>query len=58
MFVEGDLFKQDFDDWLGTLYTAEYLPNEGAVTFHWRDGSWRQSLAQFEPGERRVVYSD
>lgn len=57
VFVEGDLLKQDFDDWLGTLYTAEYLPNEGAVTFHWRDGSWRQSLVQFEPGERRVVYS-
>tara|TARA_R110000868_G_scaffold289806_2_gene550066 strand:- start:138 stop:1079 length:942 start_codon:yes stop_codon:yes gene_type:complete len=57
VFVEGDLLKQDFDDWLGTLYTAEYLPGEGAVTFHWRDGSWRQSLAQFEPGERRVVYS-
>lgn len=57
VFVEGDLLKQDFDDWLGTLYTAEYLPGEGAVTFHWRDGSWRQSLAQFAPGERRAIYS-
>jgi len=56
VFVEGALRKEDFDDWLGTLYTAEYVPGDGSVTFHWRDGSWDQSLAQFDPGERRVVY--
>jgi len=57
VFIEGALLKQDFDVWLGTLYTAEYLPDERAVTFHWRDGSWSQSLARFESGERSVVYS-
>ena len=57
VFVEGDLCKEDFDEWLGTLYTAEYLPGEGAVTFHWQDGSWAQSFKQFEPGERLVSYS-
>lgn len=56
VFVEGDLRKEDFDEWLGTLYTAEYVPGESAVTFHWRDGKWDQSLTQFDPGERRVVY--
>ena len=56
VFVEGDLRKEDFDEWLGTLYTAEYVPGESAVTFHWRNGSWVQSLTRFEPGERRVVY--
>ncbi|MEP3112633.1 C45 family peptidase [Nisaea sp.] len=56
VFVEGLLRKQDFDDWLGTLYTAEYVPGEGKAAFHWRDGSWDQSLTQFDPGERRVVY--
>ena len=56
VFVEGDLRKEDFDEWLGTLYTAEYVPGESAVTFHWRNGSWVQSLTRFEPGERRGVY--
>ncbi|WP_323796034.1 C45 family peptidase [Nisaea sp.] len=56
VFVERDLRKEDFDEWLGTLYTAEYMPGENAVKFHWRDGSWAQSLMQFEPGERRVTY--
>jgi predicted choloylglycine hydrolase len=45
-----------FDDGYGTLYTAEYHPAAGRVSYHWPDGSsWSQSFAAFAPGERVVT---
>ena len=43
-------------DW-GTLYTACYRPAESSVQLRWPRLSWRQSIAEFEPGERLVSYS-
>ncbi|WP_193179758.1 C45 family autoproteolytic acyltransferase/hydolase [Nisaea sediminum] len=56
VFTEGKLCLDDFDGWLGTLYTAEYRPARGSVRFHWGADSWEQSLDRFEDGARRIAY--
>lgn len=56
VFASGQLCLDDFDGWLGTLYTAEYHPADGAVRFYWGDDFWEQSLDRFEEGTRRVAY--
>lgn len=43
-------------DW-GTLYTACYRPADASVQLRWPRFSWRQSITEFEPGERLVTYS-
>jgi len=42
-------------DW-GTLYTACYRPADSSVQLRWPRFSWRQSITEFEPGERVVSY--
>ena len=37
----------------GTLYTAEYLPGEGSVVYHWPGRSWRRGLT--DPDEQITV---
>ncbi|WP_420404552.1 C45 family autoproteolytic acyltransferase/hydolase [Nisaea sp.] len=56
IFSRGRLCLDDFEGWLGTLYTAEYRPPDGSVRFHWGADSWEQSLDRFEEGTRRVAY--
>ena len=41
-----------------TLYTACYLPERGAVEYHWRSDVWTQSFAHFQPGKRVIWLSD
>ncbi|GHA09545.1 hypothetical protein GCM10010389_55930 [Streptomyces echinoruber] len=41
--------------WLGTVYTAQYRPAEGRVTYHWPGESWEHSFAGFSPGSRTVT---
>lgn len=57
VFASGKLCLDDFDGWLGTLYTAEYRPEERAVIYHWGADNWRQSLDAFEEGTRRIAYA-
>lgn len=56
VFAEGKLCLDDFDGWLGTLYTAEYRPASGSVRYHWGTDSWELSLDGFEEGSRRIAY--
>ncbi|WP_129842199.1 C45 family peptidase [Streptomyces sp. RFCAC02] len=50
------LYSTAYEDHLGTLYTADYRPAEGSVTYHWPgESAWRQSLDSFRPGERTVT---
>jgi hypothetical protein len=42
-------------DW-GTLYTACYRPADASIELRWPRASWRQSIAQFKPGERVAGY--
>ena len=51
------LFRTDYAQQFGTLYTAAYTP-AGVAEYHWLGQRWRQSFDEFEPGERTVLYAD
>jgi hypothetical protein len=38
------LYNTAFSRGFGTLYTAVYLPDDGVVTYHWPNTSWRRSF--------------
>ncbi|MFF4713415.1 C45 family autoproteolytic acyltransferase/hydrolase [Streptomyces eurythermus] len=49
------LYQGAYDEWLGTVYTAEYRPEEGRVTYHWPEASWEHSFGGFSPGTLTVT---
>ncbi|MEU5082691.1 MULTISPECIES: C45 family autoproteolytic acyltransferase/hydolase [Streptomyces] len=49
------LYQCAYDEWLGTVYTAEYRPEEGRVTYHWPGASWQHSFGGFSPGTLTVT---
>ncbi|AXE83860.1 C45 family peptidase [Streptomyces sp. Go-475] len=49
------LYQCAYDEWLGTVYTAQYRPGEGRVTYHWPKESWDHSFVGFSPGSRTVT---
>ena len=52
-FFAPPLFRTDYAEALGTLYTAVIRPASGAIDYVWPDAApWHQSLAAFEEGER------
>src|SRR6202035_3242686 len=48
------LYATRFHEGFGTLYTAEYRPAEGGVSYHWPGQSWRQSLDNFQAGSLQI----
>ncbi|MFJ4838163.1 C45 family autoproteolytic acyltransferase/hydolase [Streptomyces sp. NPDC088746] len=52
--LEPPLYQYAYDEGLGTLYTADYRPAEGRVTYHWPGESWEQSFGGFTSGTRTV----
>jgi alpha-beta hydrolase superfamily lysophospholipase len=48
------LYATRFGAGFGTLYTAEYRPAEGAVSYHWPESTWNQSLDDLRPGTIQV----
>jgi predicted choloylglycine hydrolase len=53
-FLEPPLFSTEYEDGFGTLYTAAYLPADGAVEYRWPSAGWRQSFDSFEEGTLTV----
>lgn len=51
------LYASRFGSGFGTLYTAEYRPAEGAVSYHWPGTTWTQSLDDLHPGAIQVHLS-
>jgi predicted choloylglycine hydrolase len=43
------LYATRFGEGFGTLYTAEYRPAEGTVTYHWPGRTWQHSLDRLGP---------
>ena len=43
-FLRQPLYNTAFSRGFGTLYTAVYLPDDGVVTYHWPNTSWRRSF--------------
>jgi predicted choloylglycine hydrolase len=48
------LYATRFHEGFGTLYTAEYRPADGAVSYHWPGRTWAQSLDLVEPGPIQI----
>ncbi|AUG80787.1 hypothetical protein CFP65_6119 [Kitasatospora sp. MMS16-BH015] len=48
------LYRTQYDQGFGTLYTAAYRPAEGSVSYLWPQDAWHQSFARFRPGSRTV----
>ncbi|KEZ78211.1 C45 family autoproteolytic acyltransferase/hydolase [Salinisphaera hydrothermalis] len=57
-FLAEPLFQRNYAQGFGTLFTTEYDPAAGAMTLHWPDDSWRQTLEDFKPGSRLVHYGE
>ncbi len=52
-FFAPPLYRTDYAEGLGTLYTAVIRPASGQIDYLWPDAApWRQSLAAFDEGER------
>ena len=51
-FLRSPLYTTAYDHGFGTLYTAVYWPERGAARYIWPDGSWAQSIGNFEEGLR------
>ena len=57
-FLNSPLYSTAYDRGFGTLYTAAYRPLDGAVTYHWPNGAWKQSITAFEEGWRVLKFPD
>lgn len=43
-FLSPSLRSTDFEGGFGTLYTADYRPDDGAVTYRWPGATWRRTF--------------
>lgn len=55
-FMEAPLYSTEYARGFGTLYTAEYRPAAGTVTYHWPGSSWKQSFADFREGTHAAAF--
>jgi predicted choloylglycine hydrolase len=55
-FLRAPLFRSDYQNGFGTLYTAVFCVRHNEAFWHWPDGSWAQSCGQFCEGTREVSY--
>ena len=54
-FLMPPLYSTAFSSGFGTLYTAAYLPREGAMQLWWPDHVWNQSFSAFTPASKLIV---
>jgi len=52
-FLSPSLRSLDFEGGFGTLYTAEYLPDEAQLVYHWPGTTWERGFDS--PSEQIVV---
>ena len=57
-FQRPPLYALGFEHGFGTLYTAAYRPDLGALELHWPGIRWDQSLAEFKEESRDIVYGE
>jgi predicted choloylglycine hydrolase len=56
--LRAPLYRSGFDEGWGTVYTADYQPGKGQVTYHWPGTSWEQSFDRFTPGTRPIAFGN
>ena len=54
--LQPPLFQAAYLRGYGTLYSAVYRPQNGQVELLWPGQQWAQSVDQFAPGQRDIVY--
>ncbi len=47
-FLQAPLRSDHYEQNFGTVYTAEYRPLRGEMTYHWPKQSWRHDFANFK----------
>lgn len=52
------LYEARFDDGYGTLYTADYQPKQGRVSYHWPGEAREQSFDRYTTGSRSITLVD
>ena len=52
--LRSPLYATRFHEGFGTLYTAEYRPAEGGVSYHWPERTWEHALDQVQGGSIQV----
>ncbi|MCY0096751.1 C45 family autoproteolytic acyltransferase/hydolase [Hoeflea ulvae] len=57
-FLKAPLHQDRHGEGFGTLFTAEYDPLSHALTLHWPDRKWKQSLHDFAEGQTLIAYQD
>lgn len=53
-FLRPPLFSAAYGSGMGTLYTAVYRPDRGAVEYRWPGFTWEHSFERFRPGIRTI----
>lgn len=57
-FLQAPLYRTSWGRQWGTLYTAVYEPQTGAVTYRWPGHDWRMSVNEFASGEYLAGYAE
>ncbi|MDH4053590.1 MAG: C45 family autoproteolytic acyltransferase/hydrolase [Rubrivivax sp.] len=55
-FLRPPLYSLAFERGFGTLFTAAYWPRRRTMSYHWPGYAWPQSLTDFVPAVRDIVY--
>lgn len=55
-FMESPLRQKRYAEGFCTLFTAKYMPRDGAMVLHWKGKRWSQSLDSFEEGQQVISY--
>jgi predicted choloylglycine hydrolase len=57
-FMAPPLFSTEYSRGFGTLYTAEYRPAAGTVSYHWPGSTWTQSFDDFREGTHAAAFRE
>jgi hypothetical protein len=57
-FLKPPLFKRQYNEGFGTVYTSVYRPNEGWMELRWPGKKIKQSFGDFQEGNILITYSE
>ena len=57
-FMAPPLYSTEYSRGFGTLYTAEYHPATGTVSYHWPGSTWTHSFDDFREGTHAAAFRE
>jgi hypothetical protein len=57
-FLHAPLFKRQYNEGFGTVYTSVYRPGEGYMELRWPGNKIKQSFADFHEGNILISYTE